>query len=386
MNRNAARIIMCAACGRPPRNAQPLLRCTRCKYVYYHDRQCQRAHYPLHRSVCSHNAGPTSTPAPTQRQGEADPGSATTRIRHVRPLRRLEVVDMEGKGKGVRAGEQITKDEEIAVLEPLVPPVLIREGRTTHCALCFHPVAHDDIITVSTNPKYHTIICRHGCGSSVSQNNQPKDGRGGGDVVAVPEWLKDEVKAVERLLATFYAEPDSPVIILPTAILIFRIMTTARGVGAVDEMQNHDVDHPSTQAQDDRWVHRQLVATLVQQLFLMANPAAKVPIFERIDRIHSAIKYNAFSIVDDDNGESLGIGLYQAPAYRFNHSCQPNAQQCFIGTTLHLYATRDIGVGEEICISYYDDDDDSNDNDERRRFLQREYRFVCQCPLCIGSR
>lgn len=385
MNRNAAvRIILCAACGRPTRNAQPLLRCTRCKSVFYHDRQCQRAHYPLHRSVC-HNAGPTSTPSAAPRQDAADPCSATTTIRQLRPRRRLEVVDMVGKGKAVRAGEPMTKDEEIAVLEPLVPPVLIRECRTTHCALCFHRAAHDDdVITVSTNPKYHTMICRHGCGRSFSQNNKPKG-------VVVSAWLKDEVRAVERLLATFYAEPDSPVIILPTAILIFRIMTTALGMGAVDEMQNHDEDPPASKlAQDDRRVHRQLVATLVQQLFLMAYPAVKVPIFERIDKVHSAIKYNAFSIVDDDNGASLGIGLYRTPAYRFNHACQPNAQQCFIGTTLHLYATRDIGVGEEICISYYDDDDDSNvdddERDERRRFLQREYRFDCQCPLCISSR
>jgi SET domain len=158
---------------------------------------------------------------------------------------------------------------------------------------------------------------------------------------------------------------------LPTAILIFRLVML--GVRAVDEMQSHDA---VPLLSEEGAFHQKAVAALVQQLCLVACPT-KLPSPERINFVHNVIKYNSFSIVGND-GEALGIGLYQGPAYRINHSCIPNARQSFTGTTLHVYATRDIACGEEVCISYCD----ANDTMERKQFLQNEYCFVCRCPLC----
>jgi MYND finger len=116
---------VCAACGLPGRNHQPLLRCTRCKSVFYHDRQCQRAHYRVHRQACI--AVPVVDVDPAAGQNDGGPSACSTDILP----RRLEVVDIEGKGKAVRAVELMTKEQAIAVFEPLVPPVLVRQRRTT---------------------------------------------------------------------------------------------------------------------------------------------------------------------------------------------------------------------------------------------------------------
>ncbi len=330
---------VCGACGLSPKSAKPLLRCTRCKSVFYHDKKCQRAHYRIHRKVCR------------------DP-SPTSPVR-----RRLDVVYIEGKGQAVRAGEFIAKAQEIAVFEPLVPPVLIRQRRQTHCALCFDIVSLSEAIVVSTNPKYPTIVCSHGCKiPKTSTRSLPED--------CVPSWLTDEVNAVARVLQSFYA-PNSPVEILPTAILIFRIELL--GIKTIDEMQSHEAS-----LSKEGSIHYQAISGLVQQLFLMSYPS-KLPSPERITLIHNAIKYNSFSIVSSV-GEALGIGLYQHPAYRINHSCVPNTRQTFTRTTLHLYANRDIASGEEICISYCDADNAI----ERRQFLKDEYCFNCRCQLCSG--
>ena len=66
-----------------------------------------------------------------------------------------------------------------------------------------------------------------------------------------------------------------------------------------------------------------------------------------------------------------------------NHSCAPNAEARFVhGTTrLRLVALRNIAAEEEITISYIDENE-TGSRMERREAL-RDYRFVCDCSLCL---
>lgn len=66
---------------------------------------------------------------------------------------------------------------------------------------------------------------------------------------------------------------------------------------------------------------------------------------------------------------------------RCNHSCSPNAAHKWDVASFasHLYALRDIKVGEEICITYTDV---TAPMQTRREKLRKSYGFVCNCDAC----
>lgn len=45
--------VLCAACSRPPSVGLPLLRCGRCKAVWYCCAECQKSHWGRHKAVCN---------------------------------------------------------------------------------------------------------------------------------------------------------------------------------------------------------------------------------------------------------------------------------------------------------------------------------------------
>lgn len=74
---------------------------------------------------------------------------------------------------------------------------------------------------------------------------------------------------------------------------------------------------------------------------------------------------------------------------QLNHSCAPSAKPAFTSGTaeLHLVATRDINVGEEVTVSYVDTSKRSKDNAmearrRRRMELARGWHFACSCTRC----
>jgi hypothetical protein len=74
---------------------------------------------------------------------------------------------------------------------------------------------------------------------------------------------------------------------------------------------------------------------------------------------------------------------------KLNHSCTPSAKPAFTSGTaeLHLVATRDIKVGEEVTVSYVDTSKRSKDNAmearrRRRMELARGWHFACSCARC----
>ncbi|KAB5581118.1 hypothetical protein GE09DRAFT_1020938 [Coniochaeta sp. 2T2.1] len=88
------------------------------------------------------------------------------------------------------------------------------------------------------------------------------------------------------------------------------------------------------------------------------------------------LQTNAFDRRDEDVGAAgvlLDVDLAMA-----NHSCLPNAYVVFAGRTATLRAERDIGVGEEVEISYID----NNLSKAKRQKALRLYHFECQCRRC----
>ncbi|KAB5530291.1 hypothetical protein GE09DRAFT_1292234 [Coniochaeta sp. 2T2.1] len=88
------------------------------------------------------------------------------------------------------------------------------------------------------------------------------------------------------------------------------------------------------------------------------------------------LQTNAFDRRDEDVGAAgvlLDVDLAMA-----NHSCLPNAYVVFAGRTAILRAERDIGVGEEVEISYID----NNLSKAERQKALGLYHFGCQCRRC----
>ncbi|KAL5332960.1 S-adenosyl-L-methionine-dependent methyltransferase [Aspergillus crustosus] len=83
-----------------------------------------------------------------------------------------------------------------------------------------------------------------------------------------------------------------------------------------------------------------------------------------------------------DRGEQFGAAVYPRASIA-NHSCAPNIthkpdQHCQMVFT----ATRDIAVGQECCISYFDMTQYVTIK-ERREHLQGSFRFKCGCARCV---
>lgn len=67
---------------------------------------------------------------------------------------------------------------------------------------------------------------------------------------------------------------------------------------------------------------------------------------------------------------------------RINHSCDPNAQvisQTFVDYHVDLVAAQDIGVGEEVLISYLPP---MKRSERRKQFLKARFLFDCNCSAC----
>ena len=87
-------------------------------------------------------------------------------------------------------------------------------------------------------------------------------------------------------------------------------------------------------------------------------------------------------------GAQMGKALFTGLATRLNHSCSPNCDYFFTKpdfkgqTKIHVYATRDIKVGEELTISYSINIPYSRKPGDRSEFILRKCGFTCQCTRC----
>ncbi|KAF8201339.1 hypothetical protein K438DRAFT_1821835 [Mycena galopus ATCC 62051] len=88
--------------------------------------------------------------------------------------------------------------------------------------------------------------------------------------------------------------------------------------------------------------------------------------------------FGMYEMNDEGDSEMLGWCMYVSASY-FNHDCTPNIRKQRVGRELHFYTTKDVTVGDELCISYIDTADDVA---ERRKQLSANWYFDCVCDRC----
>lgn len=99
-----------------------------------------------------------------------------------------------------------------------------------------------------------------------------------------------------------------------------------------------------------------------------------------IKLIHSIIKINSFRIASNPDNNKIPLrGLYPLSAF-LNHCCLPNTRNVFdTDYTMAVYATKDIGIGEEIVTCYTGI---LWCTPARRCQLYKTKQFWCTCARC----
>ena len=356
----------CSACDLPARKREdgtlfPLKRCSRCKKTWYHDLECQRAHFPKHKKDCM-------------------AVSKALILKSASTLFKIE--RQEGRGRCLVACSAIPKGRRIRPQdsedwEPLAPPALHEGQRSTRCAFCFqilygppHRFSNRKI-----TPQYTLLFCSTTC-------------RDGG--------RRHGFEQEEQTIAQLYdgGSNNAPPTIFSTAILLYRILcvihsealrnsTTVRS--QLDLLQHDDTsdDYDNDDKDNANFHHtRAVIATVVAMVQSSAISGMTLPPIDDLQKIVTKIKRNGFSVCDGES-VALGVGLYGTPC-AMNHSCKPNAIQTFSYgqqrlPTLLVTTCEDISSNQEISISYIDN---SCPRWMRRQRLQSDYRFWCTCDLC----
>jgi hypothetical protein len=425
---------LCGFCGLPARihattgHPIPLKRCSVCQQTWYHDRDCQKKHFPHHKKVCQRVQQKKNS---TSKKKEEEMAACCV---EVRPY----------KGRCVLANQQLPYGTVIGPAasnsrtnkssddsnhwSPIVAPVLLDNHRWHRCVVCFKQIILENQqqyqqqqITFKKrqgshyaeeiiDPFYPARICSDAC-QRVSAS-----------------FLPAETQAI----ATLKASPPCPPMILPTAILLYRLIraiekdTSGTIRSCMEQLQSekqqaqneNDCDHEDFQQEhtgstsnssssEEEAAHAQaVVATTWAMMRASSLPLWKL---EDVEALLRQVKLNGFSICSAEN-VALGIGIYiamtakrggdpsvsscddsssyypLAPNY-FNHDCQPNILQTFdygiVGQlpTLRLTVCVDGGVApqQELTLSYIDH---TAPTKLRHEQLWRHYGFVCRCPAC----
>ena len=353
----------CDACGLPPSPNTPLLQCTRCKRAHYHDRRCQREHYPEHKAECrriaASDAAASSSSSSATASDTASPPQTTTFA---------ECRTVEGRGRSLIATSSMSIGSHplTSLCEPIAHPVLLESHRTSRCSYCFKSIRDDYCDAPDDARRERRRLHRH-----CSPKCESLDG----------DWIGEE-RASHRL-------PSAP---SPTALSCARILrrfdkspTTTAARDKYDELC-HDAN-TSSEEEGEAYL-----AILTQcRLFLLAMGDASGarlardlihPDPSRAIRFMSRMSMNGFTISDSEQ-LPIGHGVYLG-ASAINHSCRPNCVQTFwirlhAPPMLRLTACRTIRAGDEITIGYCDV---SAPRHVRRESLWKNYKFLCDCPLC----
>lgn len=89
----------CAFCGKPPLkdeagNDIKMKTCSRCKSVYYHDVDCQRKHWKVHKKTCG-NPSTSSSQSTSSAKASKQPHRSADTV-HQRVTRRFKELRKEG--------------------------------------------------------------------------------------------------------------------------------------------------------------------------------------------------------------------------------------------------------------------------------------------------
>jgi hypothetical protein len=357
---------VCSGCGEPPRQRPDgseiaLKRCTRCHIAWYHDADCQKAHYPQHRKVCRKQTTDTENKSTSQTK-------STEKAMHKcwdTEMYRFE--QLPGRGLGMLASCDIESGTFLPSTNPnedffdaIVPPVLLKDHRRTHCSYCFGKLHANSASTIklSETERYCVFMCSSQC------------------YEAVKPWIDVEVEAARQA--------HDVRIILPSAIFVFRMIYAVHTIKlAMTDITSMSVHQNPT---SDSHLHSQAIHYTVCTLLRSSGGPYLSTSLDLVKAMIACISINSFSIYDDDY-TVLGNGVFP-PAHRINHSCYPHVLQCFIcgvrgqAPRLQLRVGRPISKGVEICVSYIDTNQSLAD---RQQELKANYFFDCRCIKCLSE-
>lgn len=80
-----------------------------------------------------------------------------------------------------------------------------------------------------------------------------------------------------------------------------------------------------------------------------------------------------------NHGKSHSFHVFIVSLIKKITDCTPNIRKERAGRKLHFYTTRDVALGEELCISYIDIKDSVT---ERKHQLSANWYFDCACDRC----
>ncbi|OAL45734.1 SET domain-containing protein [Pyrenochaeta sp. DS3sAY3a] len=123
--------------------------------------------------------------------------------------------------------------------------------------------------------------------------------------------------------------------------------------------------------------------TYLHLLAILPLPLLEFTTAETLFLLSSRDSHNSFGIrsLEDDGSEFFGYGCWPAASY-FNHSCGPNIVKQRNGRVWEFRADRDIGNGEELCITYLSGEERKLSRGKRMLTLKRNWGFDCGCERC----
>ena len=125
--------------------------------------------------------------------------------------------------------------------------------------------------------------------------------------------------------------------------------------------------------------------TVVENAFRNLSPISYQNIMKLSSCRECEDRKSPFGIFQTNNyqlGKDSGYSGVFLTMSRFNHSCRPNANHYWRPDlhSMNLYASRDIGINEELCTMY--GPMDYFDTERRRSYLEDKFSFHCMCEMC----
>lgn len=378
--------ITCDGCGQPRRfdNTNnvwiPLKRCSRCRSSWYHDADCQKLHYKVHKIKCRSPKSITCMPLADMNDTKlAAAPEAENAIVNCHGEAVFTIQKRPDGELGVFALQDVQPiDSNTLMCCPFVPPSLFKTHRTSNCALCFRSLKRvKKPISLSNNPRYPVLLCSEECR------------------VQSESWLPQETEILEELL--FW---NGKMLVLSAAVLVYRLLKV---VPPHVYLPMHSHPKMMYQSTDDNQesIYKELVTHTVTSMIrktkfnssnlfnVLHEDGGWTKITEAVHDLLHRITFNGFSVVDHDSEkqESLGNGLFAGPSYRINHSCNPSARQMFVlekgrPPQLAIEILRHVPINEEIYITYNSELNHMPVN-KRRQELLKTYNFRCRCTQCL---
>ncbi|KAJ7843107.1 hypothetical protein B0H14DRAFT_2779461 [Mycena olivaceomarginata] len=117
------------------------------------------------------------------------------------------------------------------------------------------------------------------------------------------------------------------------------------------------------------------IYTFVRRVVLSSLPAL-APYLATSEMVRAILGRDPGNVFWHGDSEMLGWCMYVS---QVGFHCTPNIRKERAGRKLHFYTTRDVALGEELCISYIDIKDSVT---ERKHQLSANWYFDCVCDRC----